>query len=528
MLSGPHSTQSRSPVAVRLWAFACLWVVLGLLLIFVRGKNLSLDRNVTDRLRFHAIPVAASVLYHGRPHDFTAYQSMARHFQMPTLTADELIPWGAVGFVPPGDATYYWAADDRGMADYVIGAFALFGPATESLYNFYFVVLAMSCGFALVGYWRHRLMTAVWLFSLAGIYCCLSIMPLATLSGSMWEPPSLFEPRTLELLAFIASLHIAFAGWFTERWTIAAGLALAGQVIVFWLCYHARSSLGWEALFIVAVNLAAVSGWFRRERGQRVPRALARPMAWVPLVMFVCGLGALNLYKHATYHPRYFADMGARTFWHNALMGLESNARLGAKYHLGISDSAAIEAVIADMRANGDPRLTAQWTNENIRNSLGGWFEFNWYEYESAARALYFRIWRQDFLQMVRCYVFDKPLGVASQIIHAWLPDGHAQRKLRGLYFNPLGLVPLFIGVPGIILLLLARSDRVGTLIPPLLFLLLCSLIPGMLFYSVVLTMMGTFAAITVLVYVIGAMALQRLTLFVRTPLKTEARMTAS
>jgi len=30
---------------------------------------------------------------------------------------------------PADDPTYFWAADDRGMADYVIAAFALFGPA---------------------------------------------------------------------------------------------------------------------------------------------------------------------------------------------------------------------------------------------------------------------------------------------------------------------------------------------------------------------------------------------------------------
>src|SRR5262249_41173846 len=54
-----------------------LWVAAAASAIYVRGQQVGIDRNVTSRLRFHAIPVAMSVLYHGRPHDYTAYETLA-------------------------------------------------------------------------------------------------------------------------------------------------------------------------------------------------------------------------------------------------------------------------------------------------------------------------------------------------------------------------------------------------------------------------------------------------------------------
>ena len=224
----------------------------------------ALDRNVADRVKFHAIPVAMSVLYHGRTYDHTAYQSLARHFQTASLTAAELISWGVVAPAPPGDGTYYWAADDRGMADYVVGAFGLFGPHQSSLYYFYFLLLTISCALGLAGFWRHRVMTAVWLFALAGIYCCLAVIPLANLSDTFPEPPSLFEPRIFELLALVATLHIGLAGWLTTRYTPRTVAALIGQVLIFVFCYQTRSSVGWEAMFVVILSVAVIgraSGW---------------------------------------------------------------------------------------------------------------------------------------------------------------------------------------------------------------------------------------------------------------------------
>src|SRR5262249_13644100 len=96
------------------------------------------------------------------------------------------------------------------------------------------------------------------------------------------EPPTLFEPRILDLLAIIATIHLACAGWASGRprgWW----LAFAGQLLLFIFCYHARSSLAWEAIFIVMGNCAAIAWtvW----RPSRSPRS-----GGLRFVVFGCGM----------------------------------------------------------------------------------------------------------------------------------------------------------------------------------------------------------------------------------------------
>ena len=101
----------------------CLWVVLALAFIYVKGRALALDTYPMDRLRFHAIPIAVSEHYRGRVHDYTGYIPLAHAFQE-SAQLDDLIAWAVETPLSLGDPTYFWAADDHGMVDYVIGAFA--------------------------------------------------------------------------------------------------------------------------------------------------------------------------------------------------------------------------------------------------------------------------------------------------------------------------------------------------------------------------------------------------------------------
>ena len=476
---------------LRQWWLGCGWTVLALVAIDVRARDLGLDRNISDRLKFHAIPVAVSVLYHGRPHDYTAYQTIARHFQTTDVTTEALIASAIAAPVPAGDATYYWAADDRGMADFVIGAFRLFGPHPESLYRFYLLLLALSCALVVISAWREPAMMAILLFALASLYACVGIMPLAYPAGP-GEQPSLFEPRMLELLAFIPAIHLWLAGWRLSRWTAMAAAALVGQVLIFVFCYQARSSILWEAAFVVITGVAAV--WRKRWRSA------------IPVAALLVGLLLLKGYERLQYNPRYFGDMGTRTVWHNALMGLAANSRLAEKYHLSILDAAAIEAVIRDMRERRDPRLSDNWTTERITSSLGGWVEFDWAAYESAARTLYFRIWRYDYPEMLRCYLFDKPLVMLRTIADTIWRGG--VRRSRTLSFNPLGVVPLLIIVPGLVFFV--RRDETAHLIGGMVWLAAASLAPGLMFYAVVFTMIGTFASLAMLLYVAAGALLRR------------------
>ena len=90
-------------------------------------------------------------------------------------------------------------------------------------------------------------------------------------------------------------------------------------------------------------------------------------------------------YERYAYNPRYFQDMGARTVWHNPLMGLGSNRHLAERYNLGINDGAVVDSVTAYLRSTNDPRLTSSWTKDNVLASLGGHV---YLVYEKAARDL--------------------------------------------------------------------------------------------------------------------------------------------
>ena len=351
-----------------------VWVGFALFTIYGRGRELALDINVTDRLRYHAVPVAISSLYHDWPHDYTAIRPLAFHFQYVPGPLDELITWAVAYQQQPAEAVYYWAADDRGMADYVGWAFRLFGPHLSSLYSFYFLLLAASCALFLLEAGSSAAMSALLIFALAAFYSALPVIPLANLSPTTYEPVSLYEPRTIELLLYVATLHLAFAGFVGVAWTKRRIAIATVQVLLLAFCYQARSSVGWQVLFVVlcaAVNLA----WRRFERP-----------ALVPIVLVVVAFVGLAAYQRVAYHPRYFDDLGSRTVWHNALMGVGGPASVGAQYKLGIDDRAVIDAVIARLRETGDPRLTDNWNTGSILASLGSHGDFNWFTYEEAAR----------------------------------------------------------------------------------------------------------------------------------------------
>lgn len=468
-----------------------LWIAGALLLIHARGLELALDAHPTDRLRFHAIPIALSSLYHGWPYDYTGIKAIALGFQQ-TASIDEAIT-SSLNYVPTSkEAVYYWAADDRGMSDYVAGAFLLFGPRTSSLYSFYFVVLGASCALFLLGAGGSAAAHAALVLFLGTFYGAISVIPLANLSPTAFEPVTLYEPRTIELLCYVAMLHLALSVVDDRSWTMAR-VALAGaQAALLTWCVHARSSVQWEVAFVVAVGMVAV--WANRRDRRAAVRAL------VPVALVALSLVGLAVYQRATFHPRYFEDKGARTFWHNALMGVNVGDASGRRVQLGISDSEVIDAVIGHLRDTQDPRLSDAWTVDAALNSLGSHSEFDWATYERAARDLYWRIWREHTGDMLHWYGVVKPEAIRGSFVSAWRSDTMEQQDLQQISFNPLAPGALLIALPGWLLAAFYRP-RLGRLALATVALLGCSLVPAWLFYAVPLTMMGAFVTLGLLGY---------------------------
>lgn len=450
-------------------------------------------------------------MYHGRPHDYTAFASIAKSFQR-SDPIDGRIQWAVTTRPPPGDDTYFWAADDRGMADYVIGSFAMFGPRVESLYRFYFVVLAVSVLLFLIDYASSASASALLLFAIGALYVCLSLIPLGNLTVAVFEAGSLYEPRIIELLALIATLHLSLSSFTHRRWNAARFVVGGLQAGIVAACYHARSAVSWE---VIAICLSGITAWwwsYRESRADGVaPACRLRGLApLLPAMLIVAAITGAISYRHYAYNPRYFVDVGSRTIWHNVLMGLGVNATLSQKYHLGIADRASAEAVIAYRRNRQTPPPADEWDVTSIMNSLGGYGTFDWADYEREARGLYWQIWRVDTVSMMRCYLVDKPAAQLDVVVKAWRGGRTGPGDLRSLRFNPLSAIHLLLVLPGLWLAYASRAGFGGAAAVVML-LLACSAIPGFLFYPVVHAMMGTFAAITLVAYVTMAAAVAAL-----------------
>lgn len=489
------------PVLLRVGIW--LWIGYALYAIHGRGQELALDRNVTDRLRYHAVPVAISALYHNWPHDYTAIKSLAFQFQGVPGPLEELITWAVAYKQKPEEAVYFWAADDRGMADYVAWAFRLFGPHTSSLYSFYFVVLGISCVLFLLEAGASAGMTALLVFTLAAVYSAIPVIPLANIHPTVYEPVTLYEPRTIELLSFIATLHLAFAGLVSGHWPRRRIAVAAGQVLVLAFCYQARSSVGWQVLFVVTVGVANLA-WRRLQ-----------PRSWVPIALVLVAFAGLAAYQRVMYHPRYFQDMGSRTVWHNALMGIGGDPVAGPKYKLGVDDRAVIDAVTVYLRERNDPRLNATWDTQNILASLGSHSDFDWYVYEEAAREFYLRIWREHAGSLARTYLISKPLNLLRTFYTASRADPMEQRIRRQLFFSPVSAWALLLAFPGFVLAWASRP-RLAQFVAGVALLFTFSLIPGWAFYAVPLTMMGGYVALSLLCYLCVAAALATISRLVR------------
>ena len=165
-------------------------IVLALIIfisIFIKGWALGLDQGASNRIRFHAIPVALAVTVHGLPHDYTSRITIAHPFQNETAPLNELIAAGRAAKISPEDKVYFWPADDRGMADYVIAAFKFFGYKERSLYLFFFVLLGITCAVYIFSYKHETRALALLPLALVAIWTFLPVLPLAS-EGSTQFP----------------------------------------------------------------------------------------------------------------------------------------------------------------------------------------------------------------------------------------------------------------------------------------------------------------------------------------------------
>jgi hypothetical protein len=259
-------------------------------------------------MRLHAIPVAISQIYHGRVHDYTAFWSIAMQFynQQPL---DAAIDQAVRADIPPGDRTYYWPADDRGLSDFVNVAFRLFGPKLEALFYFWFLLLGFSVVAAILRYRQDPVALAVIACSLI---CIGAVLPALTRAvGEGFQEPSIHisESRMFDILGIVALVHLVLAMQrppTAQRWLDITTLVAQAGLIAFLI--HARTSVLW--LFVAILSIALVLAVVRMNESARVVQGGA--VLAVSCVVLVAWAG-IPLYQRAAFNPAYFGEIGPRT-----------------------------------------------------------------------------------------------------------------------------------------------------------------------------------------------------------------------
>jgi len=413
-------------------------------------KRLKLDQNLANRYRYHAIPVALSQMYQGKSHDYTAWRNLALRFQDAQRSIQELIEENSHKRDDLGKNVYYWTADDRGLSDYVVLAFTIFGPSVESLSRFYYLLLAIGLALYFLGHWRDPAGLMLVVLYLAGVFVLVRFFHVRELvsasHGDIWkEPIGLFDSRLFDILSFPAFLHLALVCWKRVKLNGLEIVSSIGQGVLLLFLLHARSSLGWQylALGTLAVCLAARSVWcayFRTGMG-------APYISRAALVIAVLAVSVISLraYKQRVYPEEYLAEAGDRTFWHNALMGFAYHPRLREKYGFQVDDARVVDIALQWLKARSDPRLRPEWNTHAILCSLGGYGTFDWPTYESVCRDIYQEVWRENPGRAFTSYAFYKPYDVLRQSGKALLLN------LKRGALAPLLAVAAVVGLGGIL-----------------------------------------------------------------------------
>jgi hypothetical protein len=495
------SAGARSRLDGRLGLIILIAVAFTVALFVARDFGLSRS-DPSSRMRVHAMPVAISQIYHGRAHDYTAYWSVAMRFHNPQ-PLDAAMDQAVRAEIPPGDRTYYWTADDRGLSDFVNLAFRMFGPKLRSLFNLWFVLLGLSIIAAIVRYRHDTVALAAIACTVVGIGAVLPAMTRAAGEGFEELSIHLSESRMFDILGIVAFVHLVLAmlrppsAW---RWLDITTLIAQAGLIAFLI--HARTSVSW--LFIAILSIALVLAVVRLKGRARAPQGGVVLVVSCTVLLVWAGV---HLYQRAAFNAAYFGEIGPRTFWHNVLMGFAANSVLTHKLDLVGDDRSVIETVLRDMKTRNDPRLTEQWQTQNILNSLGSSNTFDWRTYEGVARDLIFRTLRSEPGQAAKLFLWDKSRLVIDTISCKFLLLSCDPLRTNSARFlaRPVGpFLPLiWIGLLVLVAASLCASPREheelrkvkesnGTIVLLLLLAALIGLAPSILIYPAVSQLGGT------------------------------------
>jgi len=429
-------------------------LVLSCVVFYVSGTSFRLDRNATDRTRYHAIPVAQAQILYGWPHDYTSFKSLARPYQS-VGNIDDLIVRTRPRLSPSDISDkirYFWLCDDRGFSDFVNISFRIFGHNMRGLYKGFFLFVAISLCFALLSMWKDSFSLAVLVIFIVSYLGLLPLFPTADTSSLWHRVPALHitETRALECLGLLFVLQCTCVVIRNLRVTVSTWLGLVGQALMFAFLYSCRSSLGWIVLAVIVLSFFGLSYMWLTRVGDYPARNVIY-LCLLPIIL----AGSVFLFKgwhHLVEHPYYLSEGGQRTFYHNALMGLYRSKLISDRYQIhGPDDRDAIEAVNLWLARSGRQSHVA----DTLLYALGGYGSADWAKYEKDAKSLYMHIILTEPLESVKNYsrkllrsLKDTRAGLAS-IVQLDAKEGDKRKELHphpfGWHFLLLAVLPTLV-----------------------------------------------------------------------------------
>ena len=401
-------------------------LVLGLLLVGLafglnveQGLALKLDRTAPVWVADAIPPALSGILFH---HDkrYTTLTAVNQAFYR-GLPAPRTAPTidAAIAAVAsihdPIDRSYVLLGnDDKGIVDFVEGAFRIFGLRTSSVFKGYFLLLGLSCVAYLLAYGA-RPAPVLALTSFLVMHALT--MPALTFNAQLESPWAL---RAIPILSMVACLHGLLFGWYGKIRFGALAL-LVFQVAIMMFLIHTRTPTLWQMMTIVIASLIAVAANILKGRVNL--RNIGPGKLWIaPVVCLAIGYGGLIVYRTVAFPAEYHhgEQIVTRVTWHNIFSGFALDPPFAKRFGLRIDDVSVIRATGAYLREQG---RAADWvalggTSPNFR-------AIRWAPYDRAVRDMVIDRCSQYKLDCLKTFFWYKPVALQGTL--AWI---YGLRKL--------------------------------------------------------------------------------------------------
>jgi hypothetical protein len=476
----------------------------GLAIVFISlshaiGKSYEMPDKLHARYWNYAIPGAISQLDYGLD-GYRAYVSVLRHFvdghasESTAERRNDLIRSARTIPDAASAGIFFFPGDEKGIRDYVILSFWLFGHATESLYSLYFLLLSVSVGIHMLVFARRPDVQVIGLFAVAGIYVVVPVLPVTS------ELDSLLNPRAMGLLCFPATISLVCAALVSERPRLWQTFLLAAQMLLVAFVVHIRNAEIWQiAVIVVAIGVGLARGAFSRSRSRNGASGEPRASIWAPamtLALLCTVFVPAQIYVQTRLAPEYAATKLVRKlFWHNVGMGFSVSRYFRDKYQLTLSDTNFLLLVAhsPEVERLGETGRKVFWSGTFTGQWVGGDPEIDssfatyyagmvrdFVAYERLSQAIVARLVRDNPYRAAKLFLVDKPVLMFRNTVNAVRPNiysiddlmltdqasalvGSDDRLNKRIYldlFSPIGIAAV---IGGFVVLLTASRDHLAS-----------------------------------------------------------------